>query len=408
MKSFIQYFQRGRNDASPNRCLTIGVLQVLLWVLAAPPEVLSFPVTPCVPNTHSQHNPTRPGVRLHQSSLVPEENPYADASVASLSGVRYSDVLSGLDRLFPPTDLDSRNALSRTDGYWPYIQNGKDPPLQLTYGEFDFYFFASLLDKAHSLFYQDSDRPVPSDWSGMTFVDVGSGTGRLVLAAAALHPSFRECRGVELLPGIHEKALATLADCPVDDEGRAQLRTMSREESGPLHTIPMAPVSFACGSFESPYVYIGDADIVFVFSSCMGHGLLDGLAQSIGRSCKPGTLVITTDYMLPLEADIAAVEDDDRVPSGRYRLELVETVEGWCWLTGGASTAYIHRVKESLWREDQGPLAERELSLEDRAFRVARAMEKGELGDPQAFARGIHNNMVFHGIPERFYPRLDT
>uniref|UniRef100_A0A7S4J863 Uncharacterized protein n=1 Tax=Odontella aurita TaxID=265563 RepID=A0A7S4J863_9STRA len=47
-------------------------------------------------------------------------------------------------------------------------------------------------------------------------------------------------------------------------------------------------------------------------------------------------------------------DDDDRpsLPSGPYKLELLEEVQGWCWLTGGESTAYVHRVVESLWADD--------------------------------------------------------
>jgi hypothetical protein len=71
--------------------------------------------------------------RLH--ALIPEENPFADPETRSVSGVRFASVLSGMDKLFSPQDLDRRNALSRTDGYWPFIQKGQDPPQQFTYGK---------------------------------------------------------------------------------------------------------------------------------------------------------------------------------------------------------------------------------------------------------------------------------
>ena len=56
---------------------------------------------------------------------------------------------TALDRLYPPNELETRHATSRTDGYWPYIHQGKDPPQQFTYGEFDVGFFAQVLELAY-------------------------------------------------------------------------------------------------------------------------------------------------------------------------------------------------------------------------------------------------------------------
>jgi hypothetical protein len=110
--------------------------------------------------------------------------------------------------LYPPTDLEKRNATSRSDGYLPFINNGQEPPKQYTYGEFDLYFFAELLDRALDY------HTVCDSWNEKVFTDVGSGSGRLVFAAAALHPGWRLCRGVEVLESIHDVAvLETLEKC---------------------------------------------------------------------------------------------------------------------------------------------------------------------------------------------------
>ncbi|GKZ00424.1 hypothetical protein MPSEU_000995200 [Mayamaea pseudoterrestris] len=289
--------------------------------------------------------------------LIPEENPNLDPHAKSHAGVYYNDVLAGIHNLYPPTDLERRNALSRTDGYWPFIQKGEDPPLQLTYGEFDFYFFAQLLDKARALlktFNQHANK-LPE-----VFCDVGSGTGRLVLAAAALHPDLGECRGVELLPTIHEAAQEKLQACTIIEEnGNTSLpkRGLSSSNDNQQSNLPMAPVTLICGSFDDPYIYLGDVDIVFCFAACMGNGPLPALAENIGRQCKPGTIVITTEFMLPLTGHVNGVENDSRIAGdGSFELELVERIEGWCWLTGGASTAFVHRVTKSLWQPDQKPI----------------------------------------------------
>lgn len=348
--------------------------------------------------------------RLH--ALIPEENPNANPETRSISGVRFASVLSGMDKLFSPQDLDRRNALSRTDGYWPYIQKGEDPPQQFTYGEFDFYFFAELLDRAHEIYVDNnndnSNDKVQPDWQDKVFVDIGSGTGRLALAAAGLHPTWRKCRGVELLPGLHKAAEENLESCSQrTSDQQCYALAATNDETGVEESLALAPIEFTCGSFDDPYVYFGDADCVFVFSSCMTEGLMGSLSKSIGRQCKPGTIVITTEFMLPLEGTIDTFEADPRVPSGSYELQLIEKVEGWCWLTGGASTAYIHRVGKSLWKDGSGELKAPDVSTEDMAFQAVTDAESEKLNNLNTFKRGVYNNMAFHEIPEAWRPKLD-
>ena len=74
------------------------------------------------------------------------------------------------------------------------LPGGETPPADLTYGEVDLEYFAALLDTV---------APQP----GETFVDIGSGCGRLVGFAALLHP-WRTAVGIEVVRGLHEEALA--------------------------------------------------------------------------------------------------------------------------------------------------------------------------------------------------------
>ena len=289
------------------------------------------------------------------AKLMPEASPHAQPDQRSASGVAYGPVLQGLDVLYPPASLDSRNAMSRRDGYWPFLQRGNDPPPpSLTYGEFDFYFFAQLLDRV--LQYADGPRGDTNGWNDKTFCDLGSGTGRLVLAAAALHPGWKLCRGVEVLPLISAEADHALEQCrrppPDNNYGNdhdAHDEGPDKSYALPQSQLPLAPVDFCCGSLDDPHLYFGDTDLVFVFSSCMDTDTMNAIAVAVGRQCRPGTLVITTDYMLPLEGNVPPVESPERrIPGGQYQLKLLEQVDGWCWLTGGASTAFVHRVEQSL------------------------------------------------------------
>lgn len=486
------------------------------------------------------------------SNEAPEENPNADPQRKSISGVRYADVLDGVHFLYPPEKLEDRNAESRSDGYWPFIQNGEDPPQQFTYGEFDFYFFAELLDRACQHYYEGRTDVESSTWDDMEFLDIGSGSGRLVIAASALHPHWKKCRGVEVLQGIHKLAQQTLARCepgrafpdketppafkpdaslklggtPVSDEdwlesfkgkfmlggsdeveneddddddyyddeeeedeeqwtavggsmlentkllrelqsrlsdetgrtSQSQLRDESDAENdeNPLwlptsrpaeneeistgledrslqtdndspssdnepiyeaepkeYSLPirnatealsMAPVEFLCGSFEDPYLYFGDADCVFIFSSCMSKAMMDSLSKSIGRQCKPGTIVITTEFKLQLEGEVDPVENDPSMPHGSFRIDLVESIDGFCWLMGGTSTAHIHRVSRSLHCDELKYLRKPLRSKGEQALEAVKLLESQ---DKTKFTREVYNQMVFLGLPDSWLPPLE-
>ena len=362
------------------------------------------------------------------AALQPQSNPFANPDTMSSSGVKYQNVFDGLTILYPPNGLDQRNAMSRTDAYWPYVQKGIPPPEELIYGEFDFYFFAQLLDRAITLSDENLARPINGRDRNIPkqkiFCDIGSGTGRLVFAAATLHPQlFQLCRGVELLPSIHKIAVENLQQCFDKNAFAANQRPaqMDANSFSPVvatHALPasdgtdslilypMAPIQFDCGSFDDPYnIYYGDADIIFIFSSCMGSDLVQHkLAQALGRQCRIGTIIITTDYMLPLSGYIPPNQNDERIPHGDYRLKLLESIDGWCWLTGGASTAHIHLVEQSL--QQSGKLEPLEKSLQDKALEIVLALESGKLSDSKAFVRNVRNNMIFNGFPECFLPKL--
>ncbi len=559
-------------------------------------------------------------------NLIPQDNPTISPNKKSISGVTYGDVLSGLNGIYPPEELSQRNAISRKDGYWTFIEDGLPPPSQYTYGEFDFLFFAELMDIANAHYHRGIDESGHDDndekkgWDGKTFVDIGSGAGRLVLGAAALHPNLQLCKGIEILPGIHQASLENMEKCkrpnsdvdvlieesegeeagtgvedgnteqidingmvdsnyeyeePLSDgmnEMQKALQEMTPEEwaailgdfefddedleledsdidedndedsfitsseeeeeeekddddelveqemnqakidqrqiehivlpsftlpsdkdlilkvnigdndgnegtsddtedevlqfesiddflamtkdqwidifgekneLSPLpkndieelgshdvtedkkenkdedkdeyaltikgdddqNILPLAPIRFVCGSFQDPYEYIGDADIVFIFSSCMTESMIGDLSDCIGRQCKPGTIVISTEFELSNAGDIAPLEDNQNMPYGTYKIELIENIEGFNWVTG-TSTAFIHRVTKSLWN-DSGPLIRPSLDPSQVASNTIRDMEAGNLTNTEKFMREVRNNMVFHSISNIIQTQLE-
>ncbi len=385
---------------------------------------------------------------VDKERLVPEKNPNVNPNAQSLSGVSLSAVSAGIDILYPPTELTSRNAKSRTDGYWKFLERGESPPQEYTYGEFDLEFFGELLDAAWGHFLKwDTDcntregescrKQKKLAWEDKVFCDIGSGAGRLVIAAAALHPHWKLCRGLEILNSIHEVTLEIASSCEVfnvnmnsnreqstaNDPGEIREgnqnhallipiqnsddSTAEGSDYTPSASLPMAPLKFTCGSFTDPYEYLGDIDCAFVFSSCMGSDLIEELSVAIGRQCKPGTIIITTEFPLFLRGKIDPVDGDDTIPSGEYVIQLLEKIDGWCWVMGGKSAAYIHQVTASLSDDYGGRRLKPQLPLEEDAFRLIQLMEKGELVDTKGFLKKVYNDMIFNGLPHEFLPKVD-
>ena len=264
--------------------------------------------------------------------LQPVEDPNAKLSTKSLAGVLYEDVLQGLYRLYPPSDYADRNAVSRAGGYWPFIKEGEEPPLELTYGEFDLPFFAEILDAAHRFSNKEN---VGATWAGKTFCDIGSGTGRLVVSAAALHPDLAQSRGVEYVENCHDLAAKMVWKCR-----KGLVVTEDR-------SLPLAPMDLTCGSISDPATDISDVDVAFVSSSAMPAEVLEMISKAVGSQCKVGTVVVSTDYQLPTEGVVDGMS---------YRLELLDTMDGYCWIVGGTSTAYFYRLVESCSSPAASPL----------------------------------------------------
>mmetsp|Transcript_35478 Transcript_35478/g.72565 ORF Transcript_35478/g.72565 Transcript_35478/m.72565 type:complete len:422 (+) Transcript_35478:168-1433(+) len=410
----------------------LGAALIATFVVAFP--VSSFSASRIIHHTTSpariksklhQQRPQKDQVVIEEECLVPEENPNYNPDAKSSGGVRYGLVQKGIDELYPPKELSSRNAKSRTDGYWKYVERGEKPPLEFTYGEFDLLFFGELLDRAWEHYQSTSatdnvDVTDTKPWENKTFIDIGSGTGRLVISAAAMHPHWRACKGLEILKGIHSESVSIADGCTVSLDEKNELDIQNESVKSILRIpqadtpsdnderyIPLAPMHMIQGSFTNPYQYLADTDCAFVFSSCMNPGLLEQLSIAIGRQCRPGTIIITTEFPLFLTGHIDPLEDDESMPSGDYEIELLEKIDGWCWLMGGESTAYIHRVKSSLSNLYGGPKERPRLSLEEEAYQLVQLMEGEGLTDTKVFMRNVLNNMIFNDVPPEFLPELD-
>eukprot|EP00967_Tisochrysis_lutea_P153033 scaffold301132_cov35-Tisochrysis_lutea.AAC.1 len=186
----------------------------------------------------------------------------------------------------------------------------------LTYGEFDLEFFATLTNEALTRGGRKA--------AGQTFVDVGSGCGRLVFAAAALWPTLDRCIGIEVVELLHTLAL------------EATPRAKSELELVNCDVQQQQPeVHLVCeDALQGLARLAGGVPVcAFAYSStwpCVGMTLTDfSLACS---SLPPGSRVVTIDKVLAI---------DDPCLHGS---QLLATLEGPNTETGGTSLGYIWEI----------------------------------------------------------------
>ena len=116
---------------------------------------------------------------------------------------------------------------------------------------------------------------------GDVFVDMGSGLGKMVISTAMTRP-FRECRGVEILPELHDKATTALD----------RLRTAMGEDA--FSSLP--PVRLVCGDMFA--MDITDADVVYCFATCLSKEVLQSLIWKLEAELRPGARLVIISKMI--------------------------------------------------------------------------------------------------------------
>lgn len=148
--------------------------------------------------------------------------------------------------------------------------------LSLIYGEIlspepIFNIFALILKKQDKLFF-----------NGAKFYDLGSGSGRPVVAAALLYP-FESCTGIEILPGLFN--LSVIVE--------------NRWNSVKFDSCQHKPhINFLLGSFLNINICNWlDGDVVFANSTCFNADMMRGLYE-LSLKMKIGSIFITLSYSL--------------------------------------------------------------------------------------------------------------
>jgi len=158
-----------------------------------------------------------------------------------------------------------------------------------TYGEFTEYFeglafFESLVSRCIELLRQKKGA-VP-----LSFADLGSGTGRVVLEASMLWPTtLRACRGIEASKFLHILALD------------AHTRHLTSLPGGKTTSQDLC-CEFTHASFEDPAAreILAETDIAFAYSTAFPSSFSNGMEWLVEhlQSLPIGSLVVTIDNPL--------------------------------------------------------------------------------------------------------------
>lgn len=153
-------------------------------------------------------------------------------------------------------DARASSCKERATSYRPDAPN-------LTYGEVEYSSLEIVINKIKK--YRDLG-------NNLAFVDLGSGCGRPIIAAAVLHP-FRKCIGIELLSGLHEMALTAKSAFDAENNGSD------------------TELEFINGSILE-HDWPQQADIILANSTCFSIPFFAQIEQ-MSHACRPGTFFVS-------------------------------------------------------------------------------------------------------------------
>lgn len=142
------------------------------------------------------------------------------------------------------------------------------------------------------------------------FVDVGSGTGRIVMLSHLMF-DFKKCIGIELLQGLYDKS------CEVKEIFDREIRPQIASQ------VANRELDFLCKNILD--ADLRDADLLFMNHPFKDRALFEVLEEKFLRELQPKTKIVTT---------IRALKNPAFKQLGSEKYEF-----SW-----GESTAYFHEV----------------------------------------------------------------
>ncbi|GMI23771.1 hypothetical protein TeGR_g6167 [Tetraparma gracilis] len=265
--------------------------------------------------THNAHSLLKPLI-LDNDPLVLKLLPLIEASSASDGAEEKDAFIDGIYSLIDSVTEGMFNELFAECGLEVAKHSSKaeraDKELtserSLIYGEVEFRSFTEVLRKICT--------NVPA---GGTFIDIGSGSGKAVMAAR-MTQDFSTCVGVEIMDG-----LAALAD-EIGEKYHSGFRDRLSTR-----------ISNECEFLKADFLEVdwSSASVVFANSTCFTDSLMASIADK-AKSCDPGAYLVT--FTKGINCDDGAFE---LVEKKRYNMS---------W---GPATVFIHRRADSNGRRTE-------------------------------------------------------
>ena len=221
----------------------------------------------------------------------------------------YSDRMEiGRDAQFGAINSESSNVHEISSESNNGALDANDPRLSLTYHEFPLNSVEILLNRACEE-YENDDRNIgkPS-----VFIDLGSGCGKVVLHEAmskfndlSYEPSnsWQQVHGIEISSLMHDYALGII-DIAIHEGFLNKHTKANHDKTANRRT----DIYFHEGAAEDHKHILSQADVIFCYSTVFDSDgfnvdigamvLSDGWSMLLADSCKPGTVVVTTDRAL--------------------------------------------------------------------------------------------------------------
>lgn len=168
----------------------------------------------------------------------------------------------------------------------------------LIYGEISFHAFVKVLSK------------IPLE-KNAKFFDLGSGTGKAVIAARLLF-DFETVQGIEIIGSLHE--VAVKIHSKFENQSEIQRLRLPLRQNVYQHI-----GDFLCEDYD----WFSDTDVVFINSTCFDEDLMIRITE-IAENMPPGSFVIT--FTKPLISDQFEIKEKCRYD-----------------MSWGMATVFIHR-----------------------------------------------------------------
>ncbi|GMI51547.1 hypothetical protein ScalyP_jg3142 [Parmales sp. scaly parma] len=179
---------------------------------------------------------------------------------------------------------------------------------EFCYGEFDIQVFIQMFFRIKRIFGH-----MPADQNGV-FWDLGSGTGKLVVAAAALHP-FSQCWGIEKLRSLDRIGAQLMTDYMKSEEYKAAVPSMRETQ-----------MRCICADILTTDAWVENTTVCIIHSSCFSDKMME-VVRDKATTMNVGCIMVTVTKPLP-DNDLWYVigEDTEQFSWGKGKVYYHEKI----------------------------------------------------------------------------------